>query len=332
MTIMTRTTALILTAIAAALYAGLGIAFADDYFTGPFLVPEAWADSSALSWLLLGAIVLGGLWQMRRIPAYGAVIDVSPAAAGETSAPVWWRLIMGNSHLAILWMPIRLFVGREWLASGEHKLRGTGWLDGGSSLQGYWENAVAIPESGQPAITYGWFRGFLQFMLDHESYTWFAWLIAFGEFLVGLGLIAGALIGIAAFFGSLMNFNFMLAGAGSANPVLFALGVLLVLGWKVAGYVGLDRILLPALGTPWQTDRPVLTHRGAAARTDRFAPRHPRTTQESTVRPKGRRTGRSPALCHGDHQPPRRITGRFLYQLARRQNVQASGCSVQLLE
>ena len=30
------------------------------------------------------------------------------------------------------------------------------------------------------------------------------------------------------------------------------LGVLLVLAWKNAGYIGLDRFLLPLLGTPWQ--------------------------------------------------------------------------------
>ena len=92
-------------------------------------------------------------------------------------------------------------------------------------------------------------------MLDHEWYTWFAKVIAVGEFLVGIGLIVGALVGIAAFFGTLMNFNFQLAGSASTNPVLFGLGVFLVLGWKVAGWIGLDRYLLPALGTPWKRGR-----------------------------------------------------------------------------
>jgi thiosulfate dehydrogenase [quinone] large subunit len=49
-----------------------------------------------------------------------------------------------------------------------------------------------------------------------------------------------------------MNLNFMLAGTTSSNPVLFGLAVLLMLGWKVAGYWGLDRVLLPVLGTPWR--------------------------------------------------------------------------------
>jgi thiosulfate dehydrogenase [quinone] large subunit len=89
-------------------------------------------------------------------------------------------------------------------------------------------------------------------MLDNGWYSWFAKLIAWGEVLVGLGLLVGALVGIAAFFGTVMNFSFMLAGSASSNPVLFGLAVFLVLAWKVAGFWGIDRQLLPALGTPWQ--------------------------------------------------------------------------------
>jgi thiosulfate dehydrogenase [quinone] large subunit len=32
--------------------------------------------------------------------------------------------------------------------------------------------------------------------------------------------------------------------------LLLAIG--LMLAWKVAGWIGVDRVLLPALGTPWQ--------------------------------------------------------------------------------
>jgi thiosulfate dehydrogenase [quinone] large subunit len=40
---------------------------------------------------------------------------------------------------------------------------------------------------------------------------------------------------------------------------LALLGVLLILAWKNAGYVGLDRYLLPLLGTPWQQAAPAPT-------------------------------------------------------------------------
>jgi thiosulfate dehydrogenase [quinone] large subunit len=33
---------------------------------------------------------------------------------------------------------------------------------------------------------------------------------------------------------------------------MFLLMVLLIAAWKVAGWLGVDRYLLPLLGTPWQ--------------------------------------------------------------------------------
>ena len=52
--------------------------------------------------------------------------------------------------------------------------------------------------------------------------------------------------------GTLMNFSFMLAGSSSSNPMLFGLTVFIILAWKNAGWWGLDRYVLPALGTPWR--------------------------------------------------------------------------------
>jgi hypothetical protein len=43
----------------------------------------------------------------------------------------------------------------------------------------------------------------------------------------------------------------LLAGATNTNPVLAVLGILLILAWKNAAYLGLDRYPLPAFGTPW---------------------------------------------------------------------------------
>ena len=45
--------------------------------------------------------------------------------------------------------------------------------------------------------------------------------------------------------------SFLLAGSASTNPIMFAMAIGVILAWKVAGYVGVDRWLLPRLGTPW---------------------------------------------------------------------------------
>ena len=49
----------------------------------------------------------------------------------------------------------------------------------------------------------------------------------------------------------LVNLNFLLSGAVSINPIIGTLALLLVLAWRVAGHYGVDRYLLPLLGTPW---------------------------------------------------------------------------------
>ncbi len=177
------------------------------------------------------------------------------AESVEIDGPPFARFLFSNSRAGLFWLPIRLFVGFAWVEAGYHKLTGGGWVtDGGSALAGYWAGAVKVPDpaAGRPPITYEWYRDFINFLLTGHHETWFAWLITFGELAVGLGLLLGALTGLAAFFGALMNMSFLLAGSGSSNPVMFSLAIGLILAWKVAGYYGLDRYLLPMLGTPWR--------------------------------------------------------------------------------
>ena len=155
-----------------------------------------------------------------------------------------------TTRFAWLWLIIRVYLGYTWLVSGWGKITNPAWQTGGP-LRGFWENAIAIPETGRPAIAFDWYRSFIQFMLDNQWYEWFADLIMYGEVLVGIALILGAFTGIAAFAGSFMNWNFIMAGAASTNGLMLTLSVLLILAWKVAGWYGLDRWLLTFLGTPW---------------------------------------------------------------------------------
>ena len=151
-----------------------------------------------------------------------------------------------------VWAAVRLYVGYAWLTAGWHKVTNPAWTTTGEALKGYWEKAVSIPAApAKAAITYDWYRSFLQSLLDIDAHAWFAPLIAYGELLVGIGLILGAFVGVAAFFGAFMNFNFMFAGSASTNPVLFLGAILLMLAWKNAGHWGADRWLLPWIGTPW---------------------------------------------------------------------------------
>ena len=162
--------------------------------------------------------------------------------------PPFARTLFSSTRFAWLWLIVRLYVGYDWLSAGWGKLSGGTWA-GGGALKGFWTKAVA-PDSSPIAV--GWYRGFIQYMLDHGWYTFFAPLVMWGELLVGVALILGALTGIAAFFGAFMNWNYIMAGTASTNAWLGILTIFLILAWKVAGWYGPDRWLLPLLGTPWQ--------------------------------------------------------------------------------
>ncbi len=168
----------------------------------------------------------------------------------EVTNPPIARFLFDDTRFSIFWVVIRVLLGYSWIDASSHKLSNPAWMQTGEALKGFWTNAVAAP-NGKPVIAFDWYRSFIQGMLDSGAYVWFAKLVACGEFLIGVALILGAFVGIAAFFGGFMNWNFIMAGSASTNPLLFAAAILLVLAWKTAGYYGADRFLLARLGTPW---------------------------------------------------------------------------------
>lgn len=172
------------------------------------------------------------------------------------SDPPIAKALFANTRWAWLWLLMRLYLGYQWLVAGLGKLENPGWVQTGDALKGFWQKAVTIPDApARPAIAFDWYRGMIQMLLDSGSYTWFAKLVVIGEILVGVALILGIFTGIAAFFGGFMNWNYMMAGSASTNPMLFLLSILLILAWKTAGWWGGDRWLLVWLGTPWKPGR-----------------------------------------------------------------------------
>jgi thiosulfate dehydrogenase [quinone] large subunit len=162
------------------------------------------------------------------------------------------KFLFSNTKVAWFWLLVRIFVGYQWLGAGLGKIVNPNWFgpNAGGILQNFVNQALTKTSGTHPDVSL-WYSAFLQnIVLSHLSF--WSHLVVIGEILVGLGLIIGALTGIAAFFGMFMNLNFLFAGAVSVNPLLFVLSIGLVLAWRVAGFIGIDRFLLPKLGTPWQ--------------------------------------------------------------------------------
>lgn len=197
------------------------------------------------------------------------------------------KSLFGDIRWAWIWLILRLYVGYEWLIAGLGKLGNPAWTgqNAGAAITGFVNGALQRTGGEHPDVQ-AWYAWFLQNLVLPNASLW-SYLVTFGEILVGIGLILGIFTGIAAFFGSLMNVNYLLSGAVSTNPVLFAIATWLVLAWKTAGWWGLDRWLLPALGTPW---RPGLVFRGQSRSPSTEAVFVPSTGEERAEEPPERRS------------------------------------------
>ena len=193
------------------------------------------------------ALLSGGpLTDKRRFKA--AMKSIEPYPIIEE--PRISKAIFGDTRLGWLWLPFRLYLGWAWWEAGWHKFVDPKWFDTGEALLSFWQRGLKMMP--KPVIAFDWYRSFIEFLMNAEAHTWFSKIIIFGELAIGAALILGAFTGIAAFFGGLMNWSFIMAGTASTNGMLFALATWLVLAWRNAGWIGLDRWLLPMIGTPWK--------------------------------------------------------------------------------
>lgn len=182
-----------------------------------------------------------------------AKAKISSAAFVTTiPEPPLSKFLFANTNLAWIWLLLRLYVSWQWISAGYEKVTSDVWTGekAGSALSGFLTGAMQKTMGTHPDVP-GWYGSFLHtFVLPHA--TSFSYFVSYGEVLVGVGLLVGAFTGVAAFFGALMNMNYLFSGSLSINPLLFIIELFLILAWRVAGWYGLDQYLLPLLGTPWR--------------------------------------------------------------------------------
>ena len=182
----------------------------------------------------------------KTVDAQGTVLIEDPPIA---------RYLFSNTHIAWLWALVRVWLGWSWIEAASHKVTDPAWVGSGEALRTFWERALAITPAGKPVIAVDWYRGLIQGLYDAQAWTWMGPIIAWTEMAIGVALILGLFTGIAAFGGGLLNWSFVMAGTASTNMLMFPLAVLLILAWKTAGWYGLDRWVLPLVGTPWAAGR-----------------------------------------------------------------------------
>ena len=155
------------------------------------------------------------------------------------------RTLFTNPKAALIYLPLRLWLGWSWIDAARHKIDSPAWMETGDALKGFWTGAVNVPDDERPAIASGWYREIISALLDSGSYVWFAKLVAIGELPVGIALILGAFMAITAAAGAFMNLDFIMAGSASTN------GLLLLVGWRISGYLGFDGLLMARIPMPW---------------------------------------------------------------------------------
>jgi thiosulfate dehydrogenase [quinone] large subunit len=126
--------------------------------------------------------------------------------------PAMVERFLADTRFAPLWLALRVGVGWFWLEAGWLRLNG--------------DVAAGIDTLRDP--------------------------LAIGLTLAGIAVILGALTGPAAFLGGFLSSGAVVSTALLPAAVVFAAAVGLTLAWKTAGWIGLDRWLLPLLGMPWR--------------------------------------------------------------------------------
>jgi len=172
-------------------------------------------------------------------------IDGTLRSSGHNLALADW--LYRSSAASIVWLVVRLVLGYWWLNAGYQKIWGSErlafWFGGGAGVKGFATAGVAGSATGKGGASYGWWAAFLHnFVIPNAS--WIAKFITLGEVAIGIALILGLFTGLAALAGLMLNLVYMFTGTAGVNPAYAILEVPLVLAWRNAGYLGLDRFAL----------------------------------------------------------------------------------------
>ena len=163
------------------------------------------------------------------------------------------RFLFKSVRSSPFWLIARIWLGWQWLSAGWGKLTGAGdsnWITHSAGLQGFIAAANAdwahrAQAFGHPQVAYPWYLDVLNQIGQHAQL--FSRVVTFSELAVGVGLILGCFTGLAAIGAVVLNVMYITGGSAGPNGVFIALGVLLIAAWRVAGYLGADYFVLPAI-------------------------------------------------------------------------------------
>jgi len=193
------------------------------------------------------------------LPAEVRPAGTPPAGRRNLRAADW---LYRSKPASVLWLAARLWLGYGWLNAGYQKLWGSEkaffWNGGGAGVKGFATAGVTGSKAGTGGASYGWFAGFLHgFVIPNAS--WIAKVVSLSELIIGALLILGLFTGLVAFAGLFLNVIYMFSGTSGVNPAYAIVAVFLILAWRNAGYLGLDRLVLPMMRNRFRPGPSVVT-------------------------------------------------------------------------
>lgn len=137
------------------------------------------------------------------------------------------------------WLLLRLYLASVWLQFGIGKIRG-GWLDG-DGLHGLLGTVAA----GQTPAPFPFYARVAELLVSTGMDRVLSVAMPLLEVGVALAFITGVMLVPAAAAATLLNVNLVLSGVASIHfdGRIIAMQLLLLLAWRVAGYLGLGTIL-----------------------------------------------------------------------------------------
>jgi thiosulfate dehydrogenase (quinone) large subunit len=184
------------------------------------------------------------------IAAPDSIRTTTPSTRSALEMP-WTRWLFRSRQASILWLIVRLWLGWQWFSAGWGKLTGAGynnWFTHDTGLVGFIAGANysydhSAQAFGHPEVNYGWYLRILNAIGVHAQL--FSRVVTVSELAVGIGLLLGCLTGLAAVGGVALNVLYITGGSAGPNGIFILCGLLLILAWRVAGYIGVDYFLLP---------------------------------------------------------------------------------------
>ena len=136
---------------------------------------------------------------------------------------------------APIWLGLRIYLGSAWLQFGLTKIR-AGWLTGNPM-----EEILSLVANGLTPAPLPFYRGVAELLLALDADRIMTVAIPLLEIAFAAAFFAGVLLVPAAIGACLLNVNLVLSGVATLDfdGRFIALQLLLLLAWRVAGYLGI---------------------------------------------------------------------------------------------